>query len=437
MFSKDEPSGKRKNFANPFSIRIFKLVWFRILLPGFLLVGWGSLDSKTSTLGTPPKWELLDPWQSTMTRDQFERTLSEVYCPRKEWWKSWIVLEKDKARIRKQAGQDQWYHLFFCPKPKKLADPETKRTSLKGLKIALDPGHIGGKYSEMEGRHFVIGKDAPVKEGDLSLGIAKKLEKILTALGAEVFLVRDKNEPVTSKQPKDFAKEAQEWIAGRGLEKLKKEEKDKLIKKRQEMLFYRVSEIHARAKLINEKIRPDLVVCLHLNASPWKDPEKKELGETNDFHVLVNGCYMGGELALDDQRFEMLLRLLNGWHLLERKVAEDMSVALAKATRLPAFSYRGPNALKIGKVEGVWARNLLANRLYRCPVVFLEPYRANSKGAYERIIAGSYKGTREFKGAQRSPLLDEYARAVAEGLVRSFVKPDSNATLPTNRQPSF
>ena len=29
----------------------------------------------------------------------------------------------------------------------------------------------------------------------------------------------------------------------------------------------------------------------------------------------VNGCYMGGELALDDQRFEMLLRLLNGWHL--------------------------------------------------------------------------------------------------------------------------
>ena len=118
----------------------------------------------------------------------------------------------------------------------------------------------------------------------------------------------------------------------------------------------------------------------------------------------------------------MLLRLLNGWHLLERKVAEDMSVALAKATRLPAFSYRGPNALKIGKVEGVWARNLLANRLYRCPVVFLEPYRANSKGAYERIIAGNYKGTREFEGVQRSPLLDEYARAVAEGLVRSFVK---------------
>jgi hypothetical protein len=383
-----------------------------------------------SDLGNPPKWELLDPWQSTITRDQFRNLLAQVYCPRKEWWKPWIVLEKNKARIRKQAGKDEWYHLSFCEKPKKPTNLESKRNSLKGLKIALDPGHIGGKYSEMEGRHFVIGRAAPVKEGDLSLEIAKKLEKILTVLGAEVFLVRGKSEPVTSKKPKDFVKEAQKWIAGRGLEKLKKEEKDKLIKKRQEMLFYRVSEIHARARLVNEKIRPDLVVCLHLNASAWKDPEKKELSETNDFHILVNGCYMGGELALDDQRFEMMLRMLSGWHELEQKLAEDMSFALAKATKLPAFSYKGPNALKIGKVEGVWARNLLANRLYRCPVVFLEPYRANSKGTYKRITAGNYESTREIGGIQRISLADEYAQAVAEGLVRNFVELDSNATLP-------
>ena len=260
--------------------------------------------------------------------------------------------------------------------------------------------------------------------------VAKKLDAILSSHGAEVFLVREKSEPVTSKKPKDFAKEAEEWIAGRGLAHLKKEEKDKLIKKRREMLFYRVSEIHARAKLVNEKIRPNLVVCLHLNASAWKDPEKKELSETNDYHVLVNGCYMGGELALDDQRFEMMYRLLNGWHELEQKVAENVSVALAEATGLPPFSYRGPNALKIGKVEGVWARNLLANRLYRCPVVFLEPYRANSKGAYERIKAGTYDGTREIGGLSRISLVDEYARAVAEGLKRNYLEAVSEVTLP-------
>ena len=405
-------------------------MWFRIFLLCWLLGGGQSLYPKTSTLGNPPKWELLDPWQSTITRDQFQNLLAKVYCPREEWWKPWIVIEQDKARIRKHAGKKDWYDLSFCKKPKDPEKSAKKRKSLKGLKIALDPGHIGGKYSEMEGRHFVMGKDSPVKEGDLSLETALKLKKILESLEAEVILVRSKPEPVTSKRPEDFAKEAQEWIAGRGLEKLKKEEKEKLLKKRREMLFYRVSEIHARARLVNEKIRPDLVICLHLNASAWKDPEKKELSERNDFHVLVNGCYMGGELALDDQRFEMMLRMLNGWHELEQRLAEDVSVALAKATKLPAFSYKGPNALKIGKVEGVWARNLLANRLYRCPVVFLEPYRANSKGAYKRIIAGNYKGTREFGGVKRIPLVDEYAQAVAEGLVRSLVKPDSNATLP-------
>ena len=186
--------------------------------------------------------------------------------------------------------------MSFCEKPKEPVDSGGKLKSLKGLKIALDPGHIGGDYSEMEGRHFAIGKKAPVKEGDLSLETALKLRQILQSLGAEVILVRNKREPVTSKRPKDFSTEAQQWAAVRGLENLKKAEKDKLIKKRQEMLFYRVSEIHARARLVNEKIRPDLVLCLHLNASAWKDPEKKELGETNDFHVLVNGCYMGGEL---------------------------------------------------------------------------------------------------------------------------------------------
>ena len=407
-------------------------MWCRALLIPLFLCGWGVVYSKTSVLGNPPRWEVLDEFQGEITRSEFQRLLAKVYCPRQEWWKPWIVLEKTKARIRKQAGKDDWYHLSFCEKAKEPADSEKKRKSLKGLKIALDPGHIGGKYSEMEGRHFVIGKDAPVKEGDLSLETALKLKKILTGQGAEVILVRGKKEPVTSKRPKDFAKEAQKWIAERGLEKLKKEEKDELIKKRKEMLFYRVSEIHARARLVNEKIRPDLVVCLHLNASAWKDPEKKELGEPNDFHVLVNGCYMGGELALDDQRFEMMLRLLSGWHELERELAEDVSVALAKTTKLPAFSYKGPNALKIGKVEGVWARNLLANRLYRCPVVFLEPYRANSKGAYKRIIAGSYKGAREIEGGPRVSLVEEYAQAVAAGLSMAFPRAESNATSSAN-----
>ncbi|MFL2937963.1 MAG: hypothetical protein ACJZ7A_02565, partial [Opitutales bacterium] len=194
-------------------------------------------------------------------------------------------------------------------------------------------------------------------------------------------------------------------------------EKEKLIRKRREMLFYRVSEIYARADLINQDFRPDLTVCIHLNAAPWKDANQSELVDRNDYHVLVNGCYMGGELAYDNQRFEMLIRLLNGWNERERDYAESLSGSLARGTGLPAFAYKGPNALKIGSVPGVWARNLLANRLYRSPVVFLEPYIANSNQAYRRIRLGNYEGQREVDGEMRLSLVEEYAQAIREGIL--------------------
>lgn len=395
-------------------------VWRGALIVCFLCWGWKSAFTETSVLGKAPDWTHLEPFQGKLTRPEFEGILTGVYCPRKEWWAPWIVIEKDKARIRKEAGKDDWFELSFRSTPASPVYPSPAWKSLKGMRIALDPGHIGGKYSEMEGRHFSIDGKSAVKEGDLSLQTAFRLEKILASKGAEVFLVRRAKEPVTSKKPGDFVELANRWAKDRGLEKLEKEEREKLLRKRREMLFYRVSEIRARARLVNESIRPDLVICLHLNASAWKDPDKKELVDRNDFHVLVNGCYMGGELAYDDQRFEMLLRLLSGWHRPEQKLADGLSVAFAEATGLPAFSYKGPNALKIGKAEGVWARNLLANRLYRCPVVFLEPYRANSKGAYERIMAGSYAGTREINGIRRLALVEEYAQAVAKGLMNAL-----------------
>ena len=66
--------------------------------------------------------------------------------------------------------------------------------------------------------------------------------------------------------------------------------------------------------------------------------DNRTLVDRNDFHVLVNGCYMGGELAYDDQRFELLLRLLNRWHVPERLLGESMASAFAEITNLPPFS---------------------------------------------------------------------------------------------------
>jgi len=360
--------------------------------------------------------------------------LREVYVPRKAWSDGWLEIKDKLVRIRMGGEKQEWYELPFASdsnaslgkRPEEYwRSGETLRSQamekpLDGFRIALDPGHIGGKFSKMEGRYFSIGDSAPVREGNLALAVAKLLAPRLDALGATPFLLRKNSKPVTTSRPRTLLEEAEEWLQRRnafGPALRSKREKRKLVKRRSEILFFRTSEIMARAKNVNEVLKPDFVVCLHLNAAAWPDPSKPSLVDENHFHVLANGAYMGGEVALENQRLEMLVKLLNRSHREERSLAECMAISFSRATGLPAFEYKGPNAVKVGDVPGVWARNLLANRLYECPVVFLEPYVANSKEAFPRILSGHYQGVRNVAGKTRVSLLEEYADAVVAGIV--------------------
>ena len=62
----------------------------------------------------------------------------------------------------------------------------------------------------------------------------------------------------------------------------------------------------------------------------------------------------------------------------------------------------------------------MANRLYRCPVVYLEPYVANSRLDHARIQAGDYEGLREFDGEMRPSLYREYAGWVTAALLEYY-----------------
>jgi N-acetylmuramoyl-L-alanine amidase len=386
---------------------------------GLLYLLWSLLAvAKLTDLADPPNWSRLDSFQKSISKQEFLRQLNEVYCPRKSWWSPWIEIEENRARIRKKAGSDDWYDLQFL-ESNETSNFSLSRFQLSGSKILIDPGHIGGDFSEMEGRHFAIGDDEPVKEGDLALSVALKLKSELQKKGAIVSLSREQNKPVSQKRPQDFKELAQTWFSRmEWLQKLSEEERSKRIQKRQELYFYRVSEIMVRSEIIR-KSQPDLVLCIHLNAAPWPDPDNKSLVTRNDYHVLVNGCYMGGEVAYDNQRFEMIWRVVNRWAGKERLIAEHMSQAFAQETGLPAFAYKGPNALKIGEVEGVWARNLLANRIYEAPVVFLEPYIANSEEVYQRIQMVDSVDEDINKNQKGRSIVKEYVDAVLLGLEKT------------------
>jgi N-acetylmuramoyl-L-alanine amidase len=371
-----------------------------------------------SLLAHRPDWPHLLAFAGTMQEAEIRQSLQSVYAPTEDTWTSILSLRPGELIIRTEgnAATPQAMALPLAtaasgasPPPRywrRAQDmkPAPADQPLQGIHFAIDPGHIGGNWAKMEERWYQLkGQGPEVKEGEMTLATAQLLRPLLEALGAKVSMIRETTEPVTSFRPEDFTQ-------------------GERSRKEAERFFYRQSEIRARADLINQQLKPDVVLCLHLNAEPWGgDPLNPTLVPTNHLHLLVNGHYAASELALDDQRYEMLLRLLQRTHEEEIPLSVTVAQAMAQGTGLPAYSYNFGhmmgNAHQADPASDyVWARNLLASRLYQCPVVFCEPYVMNCQEVYDRIVAGDYEGEREVAGKSRPSLYREYAAAVAQGL---------------------
>ena len=402
------------------------------------------IAQELSPLAKAPDWSRLEIFQETMTHDDFARLLNDVYAP-DGVWKATIVVLDDKALIAEDAAWSKMFTLRFAKvdtngKTKAKHAPHywhaastlpaaPKKKPLEDVTIALDPGHLGGKWARMEERWYVIGDSKPVAEGDMTLITAKLLAKRLRALGATVVYVRSKAGPVTDARPAQLHKE--------GLEELKKGKnlftrdnydgpddpaKENSVQWHAEKLFYRVSEIHARGKLVNGTLRPDLTLCMHYNAEPWGDETKATFSDKNHMHLIINGSYMQSELALDDVRFEMLFKLLTRSYPVELAISKKVAASMAGETGLPAYAYSQPDR-SVHPVPGepyLWLRNLLANRLYRNPTIYIEPFVMNNQLVFDRVQASDYEGQREIDGAMRKSIYREYADAVADGLAAYF-----------------
>ncbi|MEY2492183.1 MAG: hypothetical protein QOH24_1134 [Verrucomicrobiota bacterium] len=385
-----------------------------------------------SPLASKPRWQTLERYQETITRDQFVNLLQNVYATR--GYDDLIQISDEAVRLCQDRDANTFFTLRFAKEKPRPVPPQYWRTieslgpapdkkPLARLHVALDPGHIGGSWAKMEERWFQVGDSRPVEEAEIALRVAKLLAPKLRALGAEVTFVRSRNRPTTPKRPDDFREIAQAVLAKSGVndpidsyEGAADENKDKSIRWQSELLFYRQSEIRYRARRVNELLQPDLVLCLHFNAEGWGDPKNPTLIDRNHFHLLVNGSYLPEEIKHDDERYEMIRRLLSRTYVEELPLADRMAATFARETGLPPYEYTNDTVVKIGASGYVYARNLLATRVFRCPVVYFEPYVMNSNEAFARIQAGDYEGTREINGVQRPSIFREYAGAVANGL---------------------
>ena len=316
--------------------------------------------------------------------------------------------------------KDVQCHRLAAEAHRKLGRIDAAVTSLETA-ASLDP-------ADRESRALLGVLRAGVSTGDT--GVARLLAPRLRKLGARVSFVRNSAEPITAKRPDDFRELAKKILIKNGVPQPRTNvldsndpDKEQTIRWQSEILFYRYSEIRRRAVLVNTKLHPDLVLCLHFNAEGWGDPSHPTLIDNNHFHLLVNGSYLKDELELDDERFEMIRRLLSRAYDEELPLADIIAGAMARETQLPAYEYPTANTVtKVGSTGHVYARNLLATRLYRCPVVYCEPYVMNSRDAFARIQTGDYEGLRNVNGIERKSIFREYADGVMAGLVEYYSK---------------
>jgi hypothetical protein len=405
---------------------------------------------KTATgsprLPVPNPWFPIDLYQGTITRQQFEEKLHTLYDP---FGVFPAYLDINDSRVVVYPGakerREPQFTLEFAPPGQPhppmrwFRTPEEFRAEsrpldkpLNGLRVAIDPGHIGGPWAQMEERSTRYHGSAPVQEGDLNLITGRLLKQELTNLGASVFVVRDSTEPVTPYRPTDMLPEARELLLVHSSHstRLRALPPDKLnllfghrVMDLAEFLFYRSSEIVERGNRIRNHFVPDITVTLYIDATPGSGRGRLTSANANIF--FVGGSYTRAEMADPEMQRRCVYKMVEGSSDIETEVAGDIATVFAQRTGLPPVKYGDSATTRAVLPDNpyVVARNLAANREYDGPVVCTEPYFMNNRVVYQRLLAGDYEGQRTFDGKPYGSIFREYADSVAQGLVKAYAGP--------------
>ena len=147
------------------------LVFLFSLVPCF-----SALAQRLNTLSAAPDWSRLEAFQETMTRGEFVRLLETVYAPGRAA-AGVIEVREDDVVIFKKLSPPERMTLRFAKdvasarpaprfwRPASKMGPASADKPLAGLRIALDPGHIGWVWARMEERSFRRAEDGPVQVG--------------------------------------------------------------------------------------------------------------------------------------------------------------------------------------------------------------------------------------------------------------------------------
>jgi hypothetical protein len=392
------------------------------------------------------EWQALAKFDGTLTKQEFERRLEEIYDPN-QGLRPYLRFEGDRVLIFDNLAQNAGplVTIRFAPprsplrpRPVTFRGPDafrgqrpvaTPQQPLAGLRVAIEPADIGGRWAQLEDRSVLYSGYGRINEGDLNLIVGRILRDNLHALGADVFLIRDRAEPVLPISPDQLMSEAEsflqhestlrnELLKNRGSAVPKKA--DAQLRYAAGLLLTKTLETRARVDLVRKNFVPDLTIVLQHNAT--NDSGEGKIAPQNRNIFFVNGAYLPGELSDPQKRLRLLTKLLENDSPIELAVAHEISKQFQAVTAYPPVLYGNSANTRLLRRDDpyVLARNLAFNREHDGPVVVTEPYFMNHPDTLRRLLAGDYVGKKTIGGKSRVSIFREYADCVTDGILKAY-----------------
>lgn len=310
---------------------------------------------------------------------------------------------------------------------------------LHGLRVALDPGHMGGIFWDRKTGKYLKTSFGYVSEGVIALHTCLLLSRELEALGAEVLLTRTTLAPVSEEPLNQFQLAPysdDEILSNTDLAWF-----DSLLSKyplgprlfaafdqssqirhmrsedQRDDYFIKKVDLRARAEKINS-FKPHLTVVIHFDAEKLDQTQDRN----NSVRGYVPGNLLRGEASSPAARLTAVRNLVDGHRWLESSsFTETVVKNIAQAAHIN-IQNSPEDYMGIRVTNGVYARNLALNRLV-------------SRGAMSYIEVEHYDFTLEFRKLARtdkhteingiafdySSRLEDFAQGIKMGILE-YVK---------------
>jgi N-acetylmuramoyl-L-alanine amidase len=315
------------------------------------------------------------------------------------------------------------------------AKDTTQTLPLSGLKIVIDPGHMGTDFWDTEGGKYVEVDGQKVSEGKLNLWTAYLAANSLEALGATVILTRTEDGPVSTLDPLTYPMAAylnqyfysslDDWMAPylnlsdsvlQATIKSKPEVLKAYDSGEREYLFINGEDLEARSQIIDQE-KPDVVLDIHYDASVSTQLQNL----TNKIDAFVPGGFGAIETGARISRAQAINHLVD-----VRRFNASAAMAGAIVNAMSASecvpletSTTFDSAIKVE--DGVYARNLyITRRNVSALMVYLECLHYDHVSEFSKLAneneVGSYHGV-SFNYPTR---LKSVAAGISQGMLNYF-----------------